>query len=130
MLIQPTPVPAQRPQAVTKLKYSHEAMIDLILQDPTVTHRELAELFGFTPSWIARVIVADSFQARLAERKGMLVDPNITQSLNERLGSVALQSLDIISKKLSSEQSADYAIEALGLAAKGMGIDKRSMRTA
>lgn len=112
-----------------KLKYTHEAMIDLIIQDPTVTSGELAELFGFSSAWVARVLSSDSFQARLAERKSILVDPAISQTLNERLRTVAIKSLDVVSAKLdSTEQSADYAIEALGLAAKGLGLQSTKRR--
>ena len=119
---------AQKPQSATrgvvKLAYTHEAMVDLILQDPTVTRQELAEVFGLTSAWVARVIASDSFQARLAERKTQLVDPQIAQSLNERLGGVAIQALGVVSEKLEAEQSASYAIDALGLAAKALGNGK------
>ena len=111
-----------------KLTYTHEAMIDLILQAPTVKPAELAELFGYCEGWINRVLASDSFQARLAERKAQLVDPHITRSLNERLRGVAMQSMDIISEKLAAEQSAAYAIEALGLATVGMGAGRKGAR--
>lgn len=104
-----------------KLTYTHEAMIDLILQEPTVTHKELAELFGFSEGWIGRVVVSDSFQSRLAERKAALTDPVITRSINERLRGVTTRAIDVIQDKLSSEEvSASYALEALGVATSGM----------
>ena len=111
---------------VKKLTYTHDAMVDLIIQDPTVTHAELAELFGFTAAWVARVIASDAFQARLAERKQQLTDPLVAQTLNERLKGVAIHSLDIVHQKLDAEQSAAYAMEALGLASKAMGLGKHS----
>ena len=108
-----------------RLNYTHDAMIDLIIQEPTVSSRELAELFGYTQGWVARVIGSDSFQARLAERKGQLVDPAIAQSLKERLQGVAIHAVDLIGQKLDSEASASYAIDALGLATAAMGLGKR-----
>lgn len=107
------------------LKYTHEAMIDLILQEPGVRIPELAKLFNYSPGWIARVVASDSFQARLAERKAQLVDPHISHSLNERLRSVAVHAVGIIEEKLESEQSASYAIEALGLATVAMAKVKK-----
>ena len=104
----------------TRLKYTHEAMIDMILEEPGVRPQELAKLFNYSAGWINRVLASDSFQARLAERKAKLVDPHISHTLNERLRGVAVQAISIIEEKLDSEQSASYAMEALGLATRGM----------
>lgn len=119
--------PARRRYDLVKLNYTHEAMIDLILQEPTVTTRELAEVFGLTPGWIARVISSDSFQARMAERKAQVIDPVIAHTLRERVQGVAAQSIAIIQEKLASEESASYALEALGVAAIALG-GKRAAR--
>lgn len=104
-----------------KLTYTHEAMIDLILQEPTVKYSELAEIFGFSEGWIARVVNSDAFAARLAERKAALIDPQISRSLNDRLRGVTVKAIDLISEKLSSEEAgASYALEALGIATGAM----------
>jgi uncharacterized protein YciW len=109
-----------------KLKYTHEAMVDLIVAEPTVSTAELAELFGYTQAWVARVIASDSFQARLASRKGELVDPHLAQHLNERLRGVALHAVELVGQKLDAEESASYALDALGLATKAMGLHRHA----
>lgn len=101
---------------LAKLSYTHDAMIDLIIAEPTVKPGELAQLFGYTPGWVSRILASDSFQARLAERKSALTDPLVAQSLNERLRGVAIQAVTIVSEKLAAEESASYALDALGLA--------------
>ena len=108
-----------------RLSYTHEAMVDLILQEPTVTTKELAEVFDLTPGWVSRVVASDSFQARIAERKAQLIDPVITHSLRERVQGVAVQSIAIIQEKLAAEESAAYALEALGVAAPAL-LGKRN----
>jgi len=113
--------PAKRPPGPQKLSYTHEAMIDLILQEPTVTTKELGAVFDLSPGWVARVIASDSFQSRLAERKQALVDPVIVHSIRERVQGVAVQSLTIIKEKLDAEESAAYALEALGVATIALG---------
>lgn len=113
-----------KPKAVVRLMYTHEAMIDLIIQEPTVRVGELAVLFEHSTSWISRIIASDSFQARLAERKAQLTDPLVAQSLNERLRGVAIHAVDIISEKLEAEESASYALDALGLATTAMGLQR------
>jgi hypothetical protein len=104
-----------------KLTYTHEAMIDLILQEPTVTYKELAEVFSFSEGWISRVVASDSFQARLSERKASLIDPLIARSLNDRLRGVAVKAIDLVNEKLSAEEAgAAYALDALGIATSAM----------
>ena len=104
-----------------KVGHVHDAMIDLILKDPTVSSRELAAVFSYSQGWIAAVLASDSFQARLAQRKAALIDPIIARSLNERLRAVAIRSVDVIQEKLSEESvSAQYALDALGVAQAGL----------
>jgi hypothetical protein len=111
---------AAAPKQLRKLGYSHEAMVDLILQDPTVTVSELAELFGYSVPWIQRVLSSDSFQARLAERKRGLIDPLVAASINERLLSVTLHAITVLEGKLDADASAEVALEALGIVGKTM----------
>ena len=116
------------PKQLQKVSYTHEAMIDLIIADPTVSSSELAEVFGYSQAWIARICASDSFQSRLAQRKGALVDPIISRSLNERLRAVAMRSMDVIEQKLIAEPSAQYAMDALELATQGLGVVSGAMR--
>lgn len=115
-------------QVLKKISYSHDAMIDMILQDPTVSSSELAALFNYTPAWVSRVLGSDSFQARLAQRKGALMDPIIARSLNDRLRAVAIRSMDVIEEKLTAEPSASYAMDALELATQGLGVISHASR--
>ena len=107
-----------------RVSYTHEAMIDLILQEPSVRTHELAALFGYSAGWVSRILASDSFQSRLAAKRMKLVDPHIAHSINERLRSVAIHSLSIVSEKLESEQSASYALEALGISSRALGLSK------
>ena len=113
---------------LVRVSYTHEAMIDLILQDPTVTTAELAEVFSYSANWVTRILASDSFQARLAQRKSALVDPIIARSLNERLRSVAIRSMEVIEDKLAAEPSAAYAMNALELATAGLGVVSAAAR--
>ena len=56
------------------------------------------------------------------------LDPIIARSLNERLRSVAIRSMDVIEEKLAAEPSAAYAMQALELATVGLGVVGRESR--
>lgn len=107
---------------IKNISYSHDAMIDLIMQDPSVSAKEIAVVFGYSPAWVSRILASDSFCARLAQRKSALIDPIIARSLNDRLRAVAVRSMDVIEERLAAEPSAQYAIDALELATKGLGV--------
>jgi len=104
-----------------KLTYTHEAIIDLILAEPTVTNKELAAVFNYSEAWISHIRKSDSFQARIAERKALVIDPRIRQNLEDRLAHVASTSIAKIQEKLEAEDvSASYALDALGVAVTGL----------
>jgi hypothetical protein len=108
-------------RADLKLNYSHEAMIDLILAEPSVTNKELAEIFSYSEAWVSHIRKSDSFQARIAERKAVVIDPRIRQNLEDRLAHVATSSIAKIQEKLeSSDASAAFALDALGVAVTGL----------
>ena len=109
-----------------RVNYTHDAMIDLLLQSPDARASELAEIFGYSEGWVCSIMLSDSFQARYAERKQALVSPLLTRSLNERLDSVAHRSLEVLEKKLQEAPSASLALETLGLAISGMGSARGS----
>lgn len=111
--------------SIARVKYSHDAMIDMMIQNPVVSQGELALQFGYTQAWVSRVVNSDAFLARLAERKKDLVDPSIALTLDEKFRAMANQSLDIIMDKLSVTKNPDTALKALELSSKALGYGAR-----
>ena len=116
--------------AVTRIKYSHDAMIDLVIANPGISQGEIATKFGFTQAWISRVFCSDAFQARLAERKTELIDPGIVASIEVRMQGLAMQSLDVISQKLEATRDVGVALKALELTSKSLGYGARQEKAA
>lgn len=119
--------PLEGGQSRTQLQrvhYTHDALIDAIIMNPTIRQRELAELFGYTEAWISTVICSDSFQARLAVRRNDLVGNSMLLTFNERMKNLAFRSLDRIEQELDKKAacSIDVAMDALKVAAKGFGF--------
>jgi len=110
---------------ISKIKYSHDAMIDMMIADPRVTQSQLAAYFGRTPSWISIVVNSDVFKARLAARKAELVDPEISLTMRERIEALTTQSLKILQEKLAkpADQVPDnLAVKALEMGSKALGL--------
>lgn len=116
--------------AIQRVRYTHDAMIDLILQQPMIDQNNIAAYFGYSVGWVSRVIGSDAFQARLALRKTEVVDPAIIASMEDRLRGLAYQSMDIIQKKLDATGSADIALKTLELSTKALGLGARPANVA
>jgi hypothetical protein len=111
--------------ALGKLRYTHDAMIDLILANPGIHQNHLAAEFGFSAAWVSRVICSDAFQKRLAERKDEVVDPLIVQNFEQRVQGLAAVSLEIVQEKLESTRNGEFALKTLELTTKALGFGAR-----
>jgi len=108
-----------------KLRYTHEAVIDMILADPGIRQGKLAAMFGYTQGWLSTVMGSDAFKAKLAERRGELVDPVLALSIEERFRGVVEKSLEVLQEKLSQPALGvpdQLALRAAELGAKALGL--------
>ncbi len=123
--------PEEKKQAIAKIRYSHDAMIDQIVANPWVSQGELAQMFGYTEGWVSQVIASDAFQGRLAERKDALIDPTIRATLEERFKAMANSSLQILLSRLNdpnNKVSDETALKAAEIAAKALGMGVKSTK--
>ena len=116
---------ASAANAIARVKYSHDAMIDLLIANPTISQNEIAANFGYTVPWVSRIMNSDAFQARLALRKEELLDPVIVASIEEKFRALASKSLDVVLDKLSVTNSAELGLKALEISAKALGYGAR-----
>jgi len=114
--------PSVRPP---KMRYSHEAMARLILENPAIHQNQIAVEFGRSPSWVSTIITSDAFQAVYAGLQAELLDPELRLTLQERLKALTVQSLKVLQEKLSrpaSEVPDNLALRAAELGAKSLGL--------
>ena len=68
---------------------------------------------------------SDAFLARLAARKGDLVDTTLVQNLEEKFRTLASISLDVVIEKLHLTKNPDTALKALEVSSKALGYGAR-----
>jgi hypothetical protein len=110
---------------VRKLKYTHDAMIDLIIANPWISQNELGNAFGYTQAWVSTVMACDAFKMQLAKRREELVDPTIRATLAERTEAILTRSLQVLQEKLSAPACNvpdTLALRAFELGGKAMGL--------
>lgn len=108
-----------------RMRYNHEAMVNLILMNPGIKQKEIAIAMGYTEAWISSVINSDAFQALLAKRQADVVNPEITLTLRERATGVATRSMQVLMEKLAKPADAiadNFALRAFELSAKATGM--------
>ena len=104
-----------------KMSYTHDAMIDVLLANPMVSQGELAAYFGYTQSWVSRVLSSDAFRELYTKRKLETSDPLVMQGIEQRLEALCLQSIEVLERKLEASPSADIALKALEVTARAKG---------
>ncbi len=108
---------------LAKCSYTHDALIDLIIERPELDQNHLAAAFNYTPSWISNILASDAFQAKLATRRDQIIDPRLKATIEERFRALIIQSLNVLQEKLSMPLVSDnVALRAAELGAKALGI--------
>lgn len=120
----------QTHNAVRKVNYTHDAMIDLIIANPSINQGEIAAAFGYTETWISLVFSSDAFKHRLAQRRAELVDPAIVASIEERFEALVRQSQERVLEKLANPNVSDkFALSALEASGRALGYGLRAAPT-
>lgn len=112
--------------ALARIRYNHDAMIDVLIEHPWIKQKALAAHFGYSEAWVSRILCSDAFQARLALRKSELIDPTIMDTIETRFKALAMQSIDVIANKLELSGNPDTALKALDIAQKALGFGARA----
>lgn len=117
------PGPAPTMGRLAKVRYSHKAMIDLIIENPYLSQNQIAEMFGFTAGWVSNVLASEAFQAAMAARREEIIDPTLKATIRERFDALVRLSLDRLQEKLAHPQVSDQvALRCAELGAKALGV--------
>ena len=111
---------------IKKISYTHDAMIDLIVANPTISQGDIALYFGYTAPWVSQVINSDAFRERLAGRRDDLVDPRLRMSIDDRLKGLVDKSLEVLIKKLHETENMHVAVKALDVGARALGYGAKA----
>lgn len=117
------------PDAIKKLSYTHDALIDLIIAHPELSQGALAAHFGYTQSWICQVIASDAFQSALAKRKDELIDPVLRNTVEENFRGMVRRSHEILMEKLNRPTAQipdNLALRTYELGMRGAGYGAKS----
>lgn len=110
---------------VKRLTYSHMAMAEAIMANPSLTNAQLGAMFGRTATWVSIVKGSDAFKTFYAARYAELADPELSASIKDRFQAMTEQGLRILQEKLNkpaAEVSDNLALRAVELGAKALAV--------
>lgn len=107
-------------------RYSHAAMVQLMIDHPEYTHGQLAMAFGRPPSWMSTVLASEQFQSVLDTRRHEVADPSLTATMEERFRALALRATTVLQEKLNSPGVNDLVVlKAAEIGVKALGLGQR-----
>lgn len=113
--------PLHQPKLVPR--YTAQAMVQLMIDQPRYTPKQLAAYFGYKESWFAGVLVSRNFQEALEARRSEVTNPVYAGTMDDMLRGLMFQSVMVIQQKLESgKASEDFIIKAGALGVKALGL--------
>lgn len=85
---------------IQKMSTRHEAILNFILANPTMSYGQVAAEFGVTPSWLSTIIHSHAFQEQLAARQDELFDVAVVQPIGNKLEAAVSMGLDKYIEKI------------------------------
>lgn len=107
------------------LRYSPERMVDIIINNPDYTPKQLGQVFGRTAGWVAQVLASQNFQSALDPHRHEVLNPEYAMTLEERFRGLTIRSITVLQEKLEAGKTLPdltvVKIAELGIKALGMG---------
>jgi hypothetical protein len=110
-----------------KFRYWYDGIIDLLLADPTLSQKEIAQRMGRHAVTIGMVMNSDLFRARYEQRR-LAQSTALQEKINDRIAGVAITSLELVKEQLDTKRTsvplaeladvADKALSRLGYGGK------------
>jgi hypothetical protein len=111
---------------IARVRYTHDALIDMIVTNPWISQNALASYFGYSAAWISTIINSDAFQAKLHERKAALIDPALKEQIDQTFDILIRRSQEILLARLQNPEVTDNtALRTLELASRSRGYGAR-----
>jgi hypothetical protein len=128
------PQPAAAVPAVNgpALRYSPDLLVDIIIRNPDLDHKQLGLMFGRGASWIAACIASRAFQDALEPRRHEVADPSISMSMDERFQALTIRALTVLNEKLDAGKALpdSTVLQAVAVGVKALGMGQKTPETA
>ena len=110
---------------IQKVRYTHDALIDMVLAQPTLSQGQLAAIFGYTQSWLSIIMNSDAVRERMEARRKEVVDPVLLATTRDRLEALAQKSAEVLLEKMAVSADGNLAVKVLDVTSRALGYGAR-----
>lgn len=114
---------------IQKVGYTHEALINWMIENPDQYQRAAALYFGVTEGWLSKIVNSDAFRLQLAKRQEAVFSV-IAAGIPEKLREATGLSLDKLTDKLRATSDGGFILDAADTLLKASGFAPASQRVA
>lgn len=122
------PATGESVNSLQRVKYTHDAMIDLVLANPSISQGDIARHFGYTPAWISIIFNSDAFRERMHARKAEIVDPILMTTMEDRLRGLCDKSVEVLMEKLEVQRNPNVAVRVLEHSTRALGYGAQNTK--
>lgn len=112
---------------VKKVSFTHEALIQWMLENPSRHLRDAAEYFGYTQSWLSTIIHSDAFKQQLIKRQNQVAF-QVAADIPSRLRGAAHVALEGLTRQLETTEDPEFLLDATDKLLRNMGYGPASSR--
>lgn len=107
-MLDPTPYPGKPPDGARswrprRAKMWHDALIDILLVEPTLTQKEAAARLGRSEVAVSYVMGSDLWKARYEARR-VLINETLAHAISSKLTRLAVDAIEITHEKLKLQR--------------------------
>ncbi len=111
---------------VAKVSIKHDAILDVLVANPTLRRSEVAAMFGVTVPWLSTIIHSDVFQEKLRERQDLVFDIAVVRPIQEKLMGAANIAVERLMENLQYESDTKTLNTVLDTTLKNLGYGQKS----
>ena len=113
---------------IAKVGYTHEALINWMIEFPHKLQKDAALYFGITEGWLSQVVNSDAFRMQLKKRQDEVFSV-IAHNIPEKLNIATSIALDKLTEKLTATGDGLYILDAAEKLLKANGYAPQGQRT-
>lgn len=113
--------------SIARLSHTHEQIINWLIANPELSLRQCADYFGYTQSWLSRLIHSDLFQNKLRDRQDA-VFISVAQDIPAKLRSLADISIERVCELVATTESPDVLVDVFDKTLHRLGYAPSSTR--
>lgn len=112
---------------VAKVSIKHDAILDVLVANPTLRRSEVAAMFGVTVPWLSTIIHSDVFQEKLRERQDLVFDVAVIRPIQDKLLGMANQTVERLMEAVQFESDPKTLNTILDTTLKNLGYGQKSV---